>query len=91
MANIGQFKVNSVWTKAEDIAGYTFVATESYTIQNKGYEPLMLCESVDTPEDDKVGFIVNTGDKVGYTCKNGEYLFMKAYQGETSFNIAEGI
>ena len=91
MANIGQFKVGKEWTKLEDLTGESFVADSSYTIQNKEYQPLLVCEGVAKPEGKDVGFIIQQSQAFGYTCKSGEYLWVRAYQNVAQFNIAEGI
>lgn len=92
MANIGQFRVGTEWTKLDDVTGFTFVADSTYTIQNKEYQALLVCEGENKPTEDKqVGFILQTGQALGYTAKSGEYLWVRAYQGFAQFNIAEGI
>ena len=91
MANIGQFIVGTEWTKLDEVTGYTFEADSSYTIQNKEYQPLLVCEGADAPTDKSVGFILQTGEAFGYTAKSGEYLWVRAYQNFAQFNISEGI
>jgi len=91
MANIGQFKVKEEWKKLDEVTGYTFEADSSYTIQNKEYQALLVCEGAEAPTDRNVGFILQTGEAFGYTAKSGEYLWVRAYQGFAQFNIAEGI
>ena len=91
MANIGQFKVGTEWKKLDEITGVTFEEDSSYTIQNKEYQPLLVCEGADAPTDKNVGFILQTGEAFGYTAKSGEYLWVRAYQNVAQFNIAEGL
>ena len=91
MANIGQFQVGTEWQKLDDVTSYTYEADKSYTIQNKGYQALQLCEGANKPTEDRVGFIIQTGDKVGYTCKSGEYCWVRSFQNKVQFNIAEGV
>lgn len=91
MANIGQFKVGTEWKKLDEVTGFTFVADSSYTIQNKEYQPLLICEGAEAPTDKNVGFILQTGEAFGYTAKSGEYLWIRSVGGNTKFNIAEGI
>lgn len=86
--NIGQFSVGETWTQISTITEATFVVGATYLIQNKGQPTLMLCESPTQPTGD-VGFRANTDDKVLYTCKSGEYLWVKAYANTAEFNIAE--
>lgn len=91
MANIGQFKVGTEWKKLDEVTGVTFEEDSSYTIQNKAYEPLLVCERADAPEGDRVGFILQYGQAFGYTCKSGEYCWVRAYRNTTQLNISEGI
>ena len=91
MANIGQFKVGKEWTKLEDLTGESFEVDSSYTIQNKEYQPLLVCEGASKPEGKDIGFIIQQSQAFGYTCKSGEYLWIRAYQNVAQFNIAEGI
>ena len=91
MANIGQFKVGTEWKKLDEVTGVTFEADSSYTIQNKEYQALLVCEGTDAPEGDNVGFILQTGQAFGYTCKSGEYCWVRAYRNKAQFNISEGI
>lgn len=91
MANIGQFKVGVEWTKLDDLTGETFAADSSYTIQNKGYEQLLVCEGASKPTGKEVGFILGQNQAFGYTAKSGEYLWVKSFSGTTFFNIAEGV
>ena len=89
--NLGQFKVGAEWTKLDDLTGETFAADSSYTIQNKEYQALLVCEGADAPTGKDVGFILQTGEAFGYTAKSGEYLWVRAYQNVAQFNVAEGI
>lgn len=91
MANIGQFRVGTEWTKLDDLTGETFTADSSYTIQNKEYQALLVCEGADAPTGDNVGFIIKTNESFGYTAKSGEYLWVRAYRNVAQFNVAEGI
>lgn len=91
MANIGQFKVGKVWKKLDEVTGYSFVADSSYTIQNKGYQPLYLCIKADAPTTDKIGFIIQQNEKVGYTCESGNFLWIRSEKNIAEFNVAEGV
>lgn len=91
MANIGQFNVGTAWTKIETVTNFSYVVGRSYLIQNKGLPSLMLCEYPTQPTGAEVGFVVNTDDKILYTCKEGEFLWIRAYANTASFNIAEGV
>lgn len=91
MANIGQFKVGKEWQKLDEVTGYTFESDSSYTIQNKEYQALLVCEGANAPTGKDVGFILQTGEAFGYTAKSGEYLWVRAYQNVAQFNVAEGI
>ena len=91
MANIGQFKVGTEWTKLDEVTGYTFEANSSYTIQNKGGNALLVCEGASQPTEKEVGFVLGQNQAFGYTAKSGEYLWIKAFFGTTSFNVAEGV
>lgn len=91
MANIGQFKVGTEWKKLDEVTGYTFEADKSYTIQNKGYDALLICEGANSPTETGVGFVLQYGQAFGYTCKSGEYCFIKAYSDKTEFNVSEGV
>ena len=91
MANIGQFKVGKEWQKLDDVTGYEYVADDSYTIQNKGYDPLQLIIAPSKPETTKIGFVIQQKEKVGYTCEEGNFLWVRAYDKVTEFNIAEGV
>lgn len=90
MANIGQFNVTSTWTKISDITSSSYAVGATYLIQNVGFPTLMLCESPTQPSTNDVGFRANTDDKVLYTCKSGEYLWLRALANTTQINIAEG-
>lgn len=91
MANIGQFKAGTEWKKLDEVTGYTFEADSSYTIQNKEYQPLLICEGADAPTGDNVGFIIKTNESFGYTAKSGEFCWVRAYRNVAQFNVAEGI
>ena len=91
MANIGQFTATTEWQKLDDLTGYTFENNKDYTIQNKGYNALLVCEGVSSPTIDDTGFILQSGESFGYTCKSGEYCWIKAYSSESQFNVAEGM
>lgn len=91
MANIGQFRVGTEWTKLDEVTGYTFEEDSSYTIQNKEYQALLVYEGANAPTGKNVGFILQTGEAFGYTAKSGEYLWVRAYQNFVQFNVAEGI
>lgn len=88
MANIGEYKVGKSWKKLSDIANTSFEAGSSYTIQNKGYQALQLCESASEPTTSKVGFIIDYKEKVVWTCNSGIDLWVKAFDKETALNIA---
>lgn len=88
MANIGEYKVGKTWKKLSDIANTTFEVGSSYTIQNKGYQPLQLCESASEPTTDKVGFIIDYKEKVIWTYNSGVDLWVKAYDKTTALNVA---
>lgn len=88
MANIGKFEVGTTWTQISTVTGASYLVGASYLIQNVGYPTLMLCESP-TQSTGDVGFRANTDDKILYTCKSGEYLWVKAYANTAEFNIAE--
>lgn len=88
MANIGQYKVGKEWKKLSDITGTTFEVDSSYTIQNKGYEALQLCEASSKPTTNEVGFIIDYQAKVKWTCNSGIDLWVKAVDKVTSLNIA---
>lgn len=91
MANIGQFEVGKEWVKLDEVTGYTFEADSSYTIQNKGYEQLLVCEGAEAPTTKDVGFILLEGQALGYTCKSGEYCWVRAISSYAQFNVSEGI
>ncbi len=91
MANIGQFKVGTEWKKLDEVTGFTFEVDSSYTIQNKEYQALLVCEGADAPTDKNVGFILQKGEAFGYTAKSGEFCWVRAYHNVAQFNIAEGI
>lgn len=91
MANIGQFEVGTEWKKLDEVTDYTFEADKGYTIQNKGHDSLLLCEDANAPTENEVGFILQTGQAFGYTCKSGEYCWVKAFSRKAQFNISEGI
>lgn len=91
MANIGQFKVGKEWQKLDEVTGYTFEVDKGYTIQNKEYQALLVCEGANAPTGRDVGFILQSGQAFGYTCKSGEYCWIRAYQNVAQFNVAEGI
>lgn len=90
MANIGLFTVGTTWMKLSDVTSSSYVVGASYLIQNLGFPSLQLCESPTQPSSDDVGFVAKTDDKMLYTCKSGEYLWVKAYAQTAKFNIAEG-
>lgn len=90
MANIGQFTVTTTWTKISDISSSSYAVGATYLIQNKGFPTLLLCESPTQPAGTDVGFSAKTDDKVLYTCKSGEYLWLRALANTTQINIAEG-
>lgn len=91
MANIGQFKVGTEWKKLDEVTGFNYENNKDYTIQNKEYQALLVCEGANAPEGDNVGFILQTGQSFGYTCKSGEYCWVRAYRNVAQFNISEGI
>jgi hypothetical protein len=91
MANIGQFKVGKEWEKIDDLTGFSFVSENSYTIQNRGYQALQLCIAESKPDTDNVGFIINQSEAVGYTAESGKFLWLKAVDNTTEFNVAEGV
>lgn len=91
MANIGQFKVGTEWKKLDEVTNFSYENNKDYTIQNKEYQALLVCEGADAPEGDNVGFILQTGQAFGYTCKSGEYCWVRAYRNVAQFNISEGI
>ena len=88
MANIGEYKVGKEWKKLTDVTGKSFTDGASYTIQNKGYEPLQLCEATSKPTTDKIGFIIDYKEKTIWTCNSGIHLWVKSNDKTTSFNIA---
>lgn len=90
MANIGLFTVGTTWTKISDVTSSSYAVGATYLIQNIGFPTLMLCESPTQPTNADVGFRANTDDKILYTCKSGEYLWVKSYKETAKFNIAEG-
>ena len=90
MANIGQFNVTATWTKISDISSSSYAVGATYLIQNKGFPTLLLCESPTQPSGTSVGFAAKQDDKVLYTCKSGEYLWLRALANTTQINIAEG-
>ena len=90
MANIGFFGATEQWDKVDDITEVSLVADSSYTIQNRGNNPLLVCSKATEPEEFE-GFILEIGEAFGYTAKSGEYLWLRSVGGNTKFNIAEGI
>lgn len=90
--NIGQVTIGTRWKKLDEVSNYSYELNSSYTIQNKGVEALQVCEASSIPQDDRVGFIVYSGQTIGYTkTKAEEYLWVRAFVDNAQFNVSEGM